>query len=144
MNYSDDINTKVISLILWGNKKDPTEYDFESKTIRIREDYFRQMIKTNPLTHHWVVHEFAHHMLAKKYGRDFIINNSHRYPDNAVERFAYAYQFFYLMQNKVCNTFNELCNLDHFFRHKKIYSQNLSYYWNNANFIIDEFNNKNI
>jgi hypothetical protein len=140
MNYSDDVNTKVISLILWGNKKDPTEYDYQSKTIRIREDYLKQMTKTNPLTHHWVVHELAHHMMSVEYGKDFIINNSHRYPDNAIERFAYAYQFYYLMQNKSCSTFDELCIRDPFFRHKKIYSQALSYYWNNANFIIDEFN----
>ena len=142
MNYSDDINTKVVSLILWGNKRDPTEYEYETKTIRIRDDYFKQMVKYSPITHHWIVHELGHHMIAKKFGKDFIINNSHRYPDNAIERFAYAYQFFYLMQNKVCSTFDELCHFDPFFRHKKISSQTLSYYWNNANFIIDEFNKK--
>jgi hypothetical protein len=142
MSYSDDINIKIISFILWGNKKDPTEYDYESKTIRIRDDYRQQMSKYNPITHHWVVHEFAHHLVSVKYGKDYIINNSPHYPDNAIERFAYAYQFYYLMQNKVCSTFDELCNRDRFFRHKKIYSQSLSYYWNNANFIIDEFNRK--
>lgn len=142
MNFSDDVNTKIISIMLWGNKRDPTEYDYASSTIRIREDYHKQMIKSSPITHHWVIHEFAHHMIAKKYGKEFIINNSHRYPDNAIERFAYAYQFYYLMQHKACSTFDELCNRDPFFRHKKIYSQALSYYWNNANFIIDEFNKK--
>lgn len=140
MSCSDDINIKIISLILWGNKKDPTEYDYESKTIRIREDYRKQMSKADFLSHHWVVHEFAHYLIAQKYGKDFIINNSHNYPNNAIERFTFAYQFYYLMQNKACSTFEELCNRDPFFRHKKIYNQPLSYYWNNANFIIDEFN----
>jgi hypothetical protein len=142
MNFSDEINTKTISLILWGNKKDPTEYDYPSFTIRIREDYLKQMNKRDPLTHHWVVHEYAHFLVAKRFDKDYIINNSHNYPDNPIERFAYAYQFFYLMQHKVCNSFDELCHKDPFTRHKIYYTKSLSYYWNNAHFIIDEFNKK--
>jgi hypothetical protein len=138
MIYSD-ANTEIISLKDWGHKKDPTEYDYVTKTIRIREDYKKQMSR-NPLTHHWIHHEFAHHMVANKLGKQYIIDHSANYPDNAIERFAYAYQFYYLMETKSCGTFNDLCNFDPFFRHKKLYQQTLNYYWNNANFIIDEFN----
>lgn len=36
----DDINTAIIQVALWGNKHDPTDYDYETKTIKIRRDYF--------------------------------------------------------------------------------------------------------
>ena len=137
-----EVNIQIVKVIQWGNKKDPVEYDYTSKTIRIREDYFRQMSKFNPITHHWIHHEFAHHMLAEKYGKDYIIKHSSNYPDNYIERFAYAYQFYYLMETKTCRTFEELCSMDPFFKHKKIYGSWLNYYWNNANFIINEFNGK--
>jgi hypothetical protein len=140
MNYSN-VDIKVISKSSWGSKKDPTDYCLDTKTILVREDYFNQAKKNDPLSYHWIIHEFAHHIMHIKCGKDYIINNSFRYPDNPVERFAYAYQFYWLMQQKSCNTFDELCNIDQFFRHKKIYSQSLSYYWNNSNYIISEFNN---
>jgi len=135
-----DVKTETISLIIWGNKKDPTEYDYATTTIRIREDYFNQMRKSNPISIHWFYHEYAHYLIATKFGKDFILKNSLNYPDNAIERIAFAYQFYYLMQSRVCSTIDELFHIDPYFRHKKLYQGSLSYYWNNANFILDEFN----
>ena len=136
---TNDVNTQIITVAQWGNKKDPTEFDYTSKTIRIREDYFKQMRKSEPLTHHWMYHEFAHYLVATKYGKEYVIANSINYPDNRIERFCFAYEFYYLMENKSCKTLNDLFNKDPFFRHKKLYQRWLDYYWNNAHFIISEF-----
>lgn len=137
---NNDIKIKIITIKEWGNKIDPTEYDYISKTIRIREDYFKQMNKSSPITHHWIYHEFAHYLIEKKYGKDYVINNSFDYPNNKIERFCFAYQFYYLMETKTCSTLNELFLKDCFIKHKNIYRHWLDYYWNNANFIISEFN----
>lgn len=141
MEYTNNVNTKVISLILWGSKKDPTEYDYPTQTIRIREDYFKQMGRKDPLSHHWMFHEFAHYLLVEKYGKDYITSTTGMYPDNRIERFAFAYQFYYLMETRTCNTLDDLFSKDPFFRHKKLYARTLEHYWNNANFIIQEFKN---
>lgn len=134
----DDVNIKIISRREWGLKADPTEYVYEKQTILIREDYFSQMKKNNPLTHHWFVHEFAHHIQLKSMGIDYIKEDKSLYPDNKVERYAFAYQFYYLMEKKCCQTIQELFDRDHFFRQKRIYSNQLTYYWNNANFILGD------
>ena len=138
----DDVNTFIIQEVSWGVKHDPTEYDYSSKTIRIRRDYFTKMRRHEPLSHHWIYHEFAHHMMCRVYGMEYIEKNSDRYPDNKIERFAFAYQFYYLMESRTCNTINELYDRDAFFRHKKMYNSTLSHYWNNSNIIISEFNDK--
>lgn len=141
MKY-DDVNFTIITRSVWGLKADPTEYDYDSRTIRIREDYRANMLKTEPLTHHWVVHELAHHMQLKSLGIDYIRGATTAYPNNRVERYAFAYQFYYLMENRVCNTLQELFDKDRFFHQKKIYAKHLEYYWNNANFIINEMKEK--
>lgn len=139
---NNDVKTEIVTIKDWGNKSDPTEYDYISKTIRIREDYFKQMNKSSPITHHWLYHEFAHYLFATKYGKEYIINNSASYPNNKVERFCFAYQFYYLMETKTCNTLNELFLRDTYITHKNVYRHWLEYYWNNAHFIISEFNGK--
>ena len=136
---NNDVKIEIVTIKEWGNKSDPTEYDYISKTIRIREDYFKQMNKSNPITHHWIYYEFAHYLVATKYGKEYVIAHSNQYPDNRIERFCFAYQFYYLMETKSCNTLNDLINIDPFFKHKKIYQRWLDYYWNNAHFIISEF-----
>ena len=141
MNF-DGVNISIIQVSSWGNKHDPTEYDYETRTIRIRQDYFIQMNKTDPLTHHWMHHEFAHHMVSRVFGKEYILETKGMYPDDRIERFAFAYQFYYLMETRTCSTINELYEKDPFFRHKKIYNPTLSHYWNNANIIISEFNEK--
>lgn len=134
----DDAKTIVVSHAAWGAKLDPTEYDYDTQTIRIRDDYLAQMTKHNPLTNHWVTHELAHHIMLKAFGMDYIQKSVGAYPDNRVERFAFAYQFRHLKTSRVCNTLLELYTLDRFFRHKKIYHASLEYYWNNASFIASE------
>lgn len=135
-----NVNIQIVNKTQWGNKWDPTEYDYFSKTIRIREDYHKNMKKSDPLTHHWISHEYAHHLIFIKYGEDYINNNSDNYPDNNIERVAFAYQFNYLIKNKSCLLLDDLFIKDPFFRHKKMYKNNLDYFWRNHQFILDEFN----
>jgi hypothetical protein len=137
MKY-DEAKTVIVTRAVWGAKLDPTEYDYNTKTIRIRDDYLAQMSKINPLTNHWVTHELAHHILFSAFGMDYITKTIGSYPDNRIERFAYAYQFRYLKTHRACNTLQELYTFDSFFRHKKIYHASLEYYWNNASYIAGE------
>jgi hypothetical protein len=133
-----EANTAVITRAAWGAKLNPTEYDYATQTIRIREDYIAQMTKSNPLSNHWVTHELAHHILLMAFGLDYITKSPGTYPDNRVERFAFAYQFRYLRTTGTCYTLQELYARDGFFRHKRIYNSTLEYYWNNASFIANE------
>lgn len=142
MNYTD-VNISIIPIIEYGiNKKDPVYYCYMTKTIIIREDYYKQMRKSCPLSIHWFYHAFACHMLATKFGKDWIIKSTGTYPDTHIERMAFAYQFYFLMETRTINSIEELYTKDQFFKHKKIYSNSLNYYWNNAHFIIQEFNNR--
>lgn len=136
----DNINIEIIIFNQWGSKWDPTEYDYLTKTIKIRGDYYKSMKKSDPITHHWICHEYAHHLMHIKYGDEYIAKNSSNYPDNSIERYAFAYQFDYLIKNKTCLLLDDLFIKDPFFRHKKIYKNNLEYYWRNCKFILDEFN----
>lgn len=72
------------------------------------------MKKTDPFTHHWMHHEFAHHMVSRLFGKEYILSSKGMYPDNRIERFAFAYQFYYLMETRTCNTINELYEKDLF------------------------------
>jgi hypothetical protein len=136
-----NINIQVVNQSVWGNKWDPTEYDYLTQTIRIRDDYYKNMKKTDPLTHHWISHEYGHHIVFKKYGMEYVEKNSGNYPDNVIERVAFAYQFNYLITHKACFLLEDLFVKDPFFRHKKLYKTNLEYFWRNNQFILDEFNN---
>jgi len=139
MDFSN-VTIMIIPTLSWpSGKLDPTEYDYNSKTIRIRKDYMKQMVRSKPLTHHWIYHEFAHHILLETYGQDYIDCNSNDYPNNAIERFAFGYQFAFLKDTTMISL-KELCNRDTYFYHKKAYFHLLEYYWNNSAMIMNEFN----
>lgn len=139
MDYSK-VTIMVISPLSWpSNKLDPTEYDYHSKTIKIRRDYMKQMVRSKPLTYHWIYHEFAHHILLETYGQNYIDCNNNDYPNNAIERFAFGYQFAFLKSNTIISL-KQLCETDPFFSHKKPFIKMLEYYWNNSGMIMSEFN----
>lgn len=138
----DNVKVEITSLSEWGRKTDPTHYCYQTKTIHIREDYRAHMCKNDALSHHWLYYEFAHHLVSEVLGMHYVQANSFSYPDNPIERFAFAYQFYYLMSQKACQTLNDVFDRDPFMRHKRIYRETLDYYWNNANFIVREFREK--
>lgn len=74
-------------------KNDPTTFCPESKTILVRSDYD---VQSDP--HGWIVHEKIHAYLASINFKDNYNVPLVVYPNNDAERYAYTWQFVYLLE----------------------------------------------
>lgn len=78
----------------WDSRKlDPTFYDIDSKKIYVRPDYD---IANDP--DGWIVHERIHAYLASIHFEDNYNPPLVVYPFNDVEKYAYTWQFVYLLE----------------------------------------------
>ena len=119
VKHSQTPIVKIIPQNEWARgKEDPTEYDFDNKTIRVREDYDSA---SDPAG--WMVHEKAHHQFGSQ-------DTSGQYPNNPVEERAYKEQFKYL-KNKGY-TFEQIFSIPTM-EHKVDYKEVFKRWWGPEN-----------
>lgn len=87
---------KIINTNEWfSQKEDPTCYDSENDIIYVRSDYDE---KTDP--YGWIVHEKIHAYLFSIKFEDNLKPPLVKYPFNESERYAFTWQFVYLLETK--------------------------------------------
>ncbi len=113
----------VVPATEWSaGKLDPTEYDYETSTIRVRDDY---PLTTDPAG--WIVHEQAHATLHRSATHK---DDGKPYPFNNTERLAYTMQFLYLI-NQGYILFEAILSIPTW-RHKEVYRDPLARYFEDA------------
>jgi len=117
-------NTQIVKIPKnqWRDgKTDPTEYSYEHKHIRVRDDY-----DENEDPAGWMAHEYKHAALDDEGFED----DGLPYPQNSVEREAYISQFKYLKQ-KGYETLDAAFSIPAL-SHKKHHRNILQKYWDMA------------
>lgn len=88
---------------LFWTKQDPTEFDAKSNTIRVRSNYDVELDSCG-----WLVHERIRALLHDAGFVDDYNPPLIQYPDNAVERMAYTWQFVYLIESRLVKNLNDI------------------------------------
>jgi hypothetical protein len=84
-------------------KQDPTFYDNELKTIFVRPDYSK-----DEDSYGWIVHEKIHAYLASINFKDNYNPPLVEYPYNEVERYAFTWQFVFLLETKKIRSIDDI------------------------------------
>ncbi|MBR5412096.1 MAG: hypothetical protein IK114_03505 [Fibrobacter sp.] len=96
------MNIKPINYLVW-KKLDPTEYDVKTDSINVRSNYDVQKDPDG-----WIVHEKIHAYLASVHFEDNYNPPLVEYPFNDVERYAFTWQFVFLLETKRIDSISDI------------------------------------